>query len=177
VVLAILEKFPKIEFKDQGWPRHLLEVKDDLEVASLTAPIGLAIQRLKQLKKDLKDQLLRGGDPVSLTREALFRKPAAHKPRELSRARERRDRGNPPGKGGKLGDQLNWEQLLSQVEAGRRRLWLVSRDGDYGVFSDGRGVLHELLLDDLRRVSKNAEAYLFNDLGQGLDAFIAKRGV
>lgn len=48
----------------------------------------------------------------------------------LALARERSERGNPPGKGGSYGDAINWEGLLATVPDGADLL-LVSGDSDY----------------------------------------------
>jgi hypothetical protein len=45
------------------------------------------------------------------------------------RARRRAELGNPPGKRGTIGDQMNWESLLEAAPLGD--LHLISRDGDY----------------------------------------------
>jgi predicted nucleic acid-binding protein len=45
-------------------------------------------------------------------------------------AHRRMLRGNPPGKSGKIGDQLNWELLLANVPNGKE-LHIVSKDGDF----------------------------------------------
>jgi regulator of replication initiation timing len=203
IVLKILDRFPKarLEMKLTAWPEHLLDLKKSIDSGSLFTEYGKLNQDLNTLKKEFKKQLFQNTDPVSLTLDLILSRPVPHTDEELKQARERRshfitakmagngqnlnrkrgyetvsrDRGNPPGKGGKLGDQLNWEQLLTQVRNGRARLWIVSRDKDYGVFTEGTGVLHELLYDDLRKINKDAEAFLFDDLGKGLDAFIASR--
>jgi predicted nucleic acid-binding protein len=48
----------------------------------------------------------------------------------VEKARLRRDIGNPPGKNGSLGDQINWEYLLEKVPQ-KAILHVVSKDGDY----------------------------------------------
>jgi hypothetical protein len=125
---------------------------------------------LDKCKKDLKKQLDRNEDAVTRILDRVFQNPVIHTAEILERARERRDRGNPPGKGTKVGDQLNWEQLLVGFH-GKGKLWIISRDKDYGIFTDGKGFLHELLYDELREINKEAKAYLFDDLGKGIREF------
>ena len=48
----------------------------------------------------------------------------------LSRARRRVELGNPPGKGGSLGDAVNWESLL-EVIPHEESLVMISDDNDY----------------------------------------------
>jgi hypothetical protein len=51
-------------------------------------------------------------------------------PETVARAQSRVAVGNPPGKGGSLGDAINWETLLSSVPDGEELL-LVSADSDF----------------------------------------------
>jgi len=54
-------------------------------------------------------------DEVSTTLAAIFDKAVPHLPEELQRARDRKERGVPPGKhDGTIGDELSWEQILSR---------------------------------------------------------------
>lgn len=53
--------------------------------------------------------------------------------------------GNPPGKSGSIGDQLNWELLLAKVPVGVN-LHIVSKDGDYESPFGGRA--HQYLLTE-----------------------------
>jgi hypothetical protein len=48
----------------------------------------------------------------------------------INQARERVDRGNPPGKRGSLGDAINWEVLLQATPNGED-LFLISDDKDF----------------------------------------------
>lgn len=62
----------------------------------------------------------------------LFGTTTAHatSPQAYNYARCRVDVGNPPGKGGSLGDAINWETLLEQVPP-NEELCFVTDDGDY----------------------------------------------
>ena len=48
----------------------------------------------------------------------------------VSKAKERTELGNPPGKTNSIGDAINWETLLDLVEEGQD-LYFISSDGDF----------------------------------------------
>jgi hypothetical protein len=104
-------------------------------------------------------------------------KAVAPTPAELQRAKERRERGNPPGKcTNPIGDQLTWEQILTRFK-GKNRLWVISRDGDYGTVYNCKGFLNLFLYDELRRMNPDAEAFLYDDIADGIKDFANKTGV
>jgi len=92
---------------------------------------------------------------------------------ELCRARDRRERGNPPGKSeDPLGDQLTWEQLLGHFR-GKSKLWVITEDVDYIVKHDGKPLLHAFLCQDLAQVSrKPLDVFCFTDPLTGLKDFV-----
>jgi hypothetical protein len=71
---------------------------------------------------------------------------------------------------------LSWEQIISRF-VGKRRLWIISRDSDYGTIYEGRGFLNRFLSEELDRISPGAEAFLFEDIPTGLKHFAEKTGV
>ena len=107
----------------------------------------------------------------------LFVKAVPHREEELQRAKQRKERGQPPGKkAGPIGDQLTWEQILARF-VGRKRLWIITRDSDYGTIYEGRGFLNQFLYEELRKVSPGAEAFLFDNVAKGIKHFAAITGV
>lgn len=90
----------------------------------------------EEAHRRLIDQIIADVDAKSLKADALIESlfevavRIETTPALLDRARIRFDVGNPPGKNRSLGDALNWEALLQQVDAGRD-LHLVSGDSDY----------------------------------------------
>jgi hypothetical protein len=116
-------------------------------------------------------------DEVSRSLAPIFANAIAHSPEELQRARDRREVGNPPGKhSNALGDQLTWEQILTRFE-GKRRLWVISRDDDYGTTFSGKGFLNTFLYDELCKISPEPEVYLFRDISAGIEHFVSTTGV
>lgn len=81
----------------------------------------------------------------------------------ISKARLRQELANPPGKSGSLGDQINWEILLSGVAAGTD-LHIVSRDGDFkSVAFEGKP--NFFLREEWKR-EKNSELHLYSGLAE-----------
>lgn len=126
---------------------------------------------------DLVEQVSSSNDEVSKALASIFANAVHHSPEELQKARQRKELGNPPGKSaGSIGDQLNWEQILTRFK-GKKRLWIITRDGDYGTFYDRKFFLNPFLYDDLRKVASDPEVYLFQDMAEGLKHFVDTTGV
>jgi hypothetical protein len=79
----------------------------------------------------------------------------------LSVANMRRLKGNPPGKKDSLGDQINWETLLSTVPEGCT-LHVVADDGDYKSPLDEK-LPHQFLSQEWASVKK-AEIFVHKEL-------------
>lgn len=79
----------------------------------------------------------------------------------ITKARLRRDVGNPPGKGSSLGDQINWEYLLATVPE-NTNLHIVSKDGDFqSAFKNGKP--HQYLCEEWRK-KKSGELILHKEI-------------
>jgi hypothetical protein len=125
----------------------------------------------------IMEQIRCSEDEVSKALAPILAKAVPHSSEELQRARDRKELGNPPGKSvNPIGDQLTWEQILTHFE-GKKRLWIISRDGDYGTVYSGKGFLNQLLYDELCKVSPEAEVYLFQDMVEGIKHFVDTTGV
>lgn len=122
-------------------------------------------------------------DPLSQGLAPLFEQAEEPTQEVLARARDRHERGNPPGNPrDPLGDQLNWEQLLERVE-GATILWLVTGDADFG---PGKGAgkpashLNPLLRQDLERRAPGLEIRVHGkepqDLVRGLNDYFKEHG-
>lgn len=115
-------------------------------------------------------KMVEGSDPVTRALQPLFAKAVGPSPQELARARDRKERGNPPGKHGQpLGDQLTWEQFLSHAQ-GAERIVVVSKDGDYAAGWSEGPFLNPLLAADLQRVAPGCEPVLYEELPEALKA-------
>jgi PIN domain len=112
-------------------------------------------------------------DSVSLALKPLFDRAVPHTTEELRLAQERKAKGYPPGKGDTVGDELNWEQLLSFVKANRKkRVWIISRDSDYIVKYGSTVFLNPALRKELLVLSSPApKVYAHSDVIEGLRDF------
>ena len=92
--------------------------------------------RLQEAHQRNIEAIHRNEDEISRAFNSLGERPLTETPEQLERARERKERGQPPGKRNDvLGDQISWEQLLdAAINAGT--VWIVSRDGDYTFAKD-----------------------------------------
>jgi PIN domain len=90
----------------------------------------------------------------------------------LTKARQRLDLGNPPGKKGSLGDAVHWESLLS-LQSGYG-FDLVSRDGDFASELDSAKIKSFLELEWKEKFSKYSLITLFPSLGAYLRARFPK---
>jgi hypothetical protein len=131
----------------------------------------------KALAVDILEQISRSEDEVSKALAPIFAKAVSHSEGELRRARERKEFGNPPGKkGSPLGDQLTWEQILTHFK-GKKRLWIISRDSDYGTKYGGKLFLNGFLFEELCEVTPAAEVHFFEKTAEGIEDFVEKTGV
>jgi hypothetical protein len=181
---AFLAKhFGELKLQTFAVPDHLFGT-DASQSKSIKDQMGEIVKKIDQLNKDVDtlarailDQIYQSQDEVSRALAPIFARAVAHSPAEFQRAQERRQRGNPPGKSqNALGDQLTWEQILTCF-AGKKQLWIISRDGDCGTVYEGKGYLNLFLYDELRRLNPAAEAFLFTDVADGIRDFADKTGV
>lgn len=148
--------------------QQMREIKQ--KVASLNANVDTWLL-------GIMEQISRSEDEVSKALSPIFAKAVPHSPEELQRARDRRELGNPPGKStNPIGDQLTWEQILTHF-TGKKRLWIISRDGDYGTVYSGKGFLNRFLYDELCSIASEPEVYLFEDIVEGIGHFVDATGV
>lgn len=179
----VTQKFVPLEVTSYPVPDHLLG-SDEAQSEQIRKSMGDLSKEVKRINKDIKalttsifEQIVRGEDKASKTLAAIFDRAVAHQPDELQRARERKDRGNPPGKrNDPIGDELTWEQLLTRFK-GRRRLWIISRDSDFCTVFKGERYLNEFLHHELRKVNLDAEVFVFDSTVDGLSHFSQNSGV
>jgi hypothetical protein len=134
--------------------------------------------RLKSLKASyrgaadkMSKKIQAAVDPVSKALSQIFSKAVEATSPEMERARQRKERGNPPGKAGDtLGDQISWEQLLSRVRKGQS-VWVVSADGDYWEPHTREPMLKGLLYDELKGKVDTGKIHCFRELREALTHF------
>jgi len=144
---------------------------------SLTNSLAEFNRAASKLQRSIDERLttilasiVEGSDPVTSELRHLFARAASPTPAEMTLARERRERGNPPGKlKDPLGDQLTWEQFLS-YSRDAKRIVVVSRDGDHAAGWKGHQVLDALLAADLQRVAPGCRTEFYIGLADALEA-------
>ncbi len=96
----------------------------------------------------------------------------------MQRARDRKERGNPPGKlEDPLGDQITWEQLLTYCK-GAKQLWIITEDQDYFIRHNKKLLLDPLLYRDLTNAcGRELNVWAFDKLDDGIIDFSKKAGV
>lgn len=176
---------------------EILKEYAEVKVAVPDHLLGIEDTRLKELRKTFKDaeearsaihnlaiEVLRtisqSTDAVSQRLRPLFEQAIERNAEELSRARERRERGNPPGKpNDPLGDQISWEQLLTRCHDTRpRAVWIITADKDYHTKSERKLFLNPLLNRDLiAACGVQPDVHCFDDLLVGLTEFAKSVGV
>jgi hypothetical protein len=162
---------------------HLFDVSDKTtdKLHEKLRPIVSQIDQIKKLLKNATRETLyrisRSEDKVTKDLNKLFRHAVKETTDELERARARKERGYPPGKqGDPLGDQLNWEQLLTQCRTQKKkRVWIVSSDEDYYTKNDGNCFLNPVLRQELKIAG--AEVFFFDNLDKGIKDFVNRMGV
>jgi hypothetical protein len=180
----LAEQLRKMELKNVAVPDHLLSTSDG-RVVSMREQLREISEKIKGTKEDLRklmrhllEQVSQSEDEVSKRLVGVFSKAIAPKGDELQRARARREHGNPPGKRtDPLGDQLSWEQILSQSQ-GHRKLWIITKDSDYATEHDGTMFLNAALYQELARLYQSApEVFCFDNIVDGLKHFAATNRV
>jgi hypothetical protein len=175
--------FTPLKLQTYAVPDHLFGIEEEenkkirermKKVSDETKELN---NELATLAKTIMGKIARSQDEVSQALATVFRTAVLHNSEELGRAKERKERGIPPGKAGDpIGDQLTWEQVRSAFK-GKKRLWVISRDGDYGSVYEGEGWLNEVLFEELREISPEAGAFYFKDLCDGIADFARATGV
>lgn len=139
-----IREFSKVNFP-KGLPRYMNEYS---EAASFRDALKDAeIQRdalIARAKADAQSKSLVADKLFADILEAVQVGEISHS--TVSKALDRRIRGNPPGKSNSLGDQIHWEYLLAQVPEGVD-LHIVSKDGDFES-SLNKGHIEQFLADE-----------------------------
>ena len=178
----LAEKCKALHLQTFNVPDHLSGTSEG-QGKQILKDMSAIVLQIKNVNKEVEvlatgilEQVSRSEDEVSVSLEPIFAKAIPHSVDELGRARERRELGNPPGKiANAIGDQLTWEQILSHFK-GKKRLWIITRDGDYGTFYGGKGFVNRQLVDELCAVTPDAEAFLFADMVEGIEHFVKTTG-
>jgi hypothetical protein len=162
-------------------PDHLFGLNDQ-DITDLRHRLDQAKQASEDLEKVAAKALRLIGlseDDVSKRLAPLFQNANQPSPDEVTRARSRKERGNPPGKpSGPLGDEITWEQFLTYcVREKRARAWIVTKDRDYCTALNKRTLaLNPMLYDELRQAGVS-DIRCFGDLLEASEDFAKNSGV
>jgi len=159
-----------------SFPAHLVSC-NAADLADVTARVEEANNKSTSVQRALDKLMVStvldiayGRDPVSTQLAQVMSAALTPSAEELTRARLRKELGNPPGKrSDPLGDQVTWEQFLSRVK-GVPILWIITGDGDYCYdVSDKSLVLNPILQEDVvRAAGPKTKVRCFKTLAEGL---------
>jgi hypothetical protein len=175
-----LERCKQLELVTVAVPDHAPGLRDDQvsELQRIDRQAKVLKEQISKTAAEMLPTISRSEDEISRRLDGIFDKAVSPSPRVLRLARDRRDRGNPPGKQeNPLGDQISWEQLLIHCK-GQRRIWIITNDRDYNINYNGDLTLNLLLYKNLKDVcGANIEVHCFDKLKSGLDHFAKHSGV
>jgi hypothetical protein len=181
--LAKTSLMKKVSLQTCNMPDHLFGIDEsqDKDILQQMREIGQSVANLNNeivsLASITVEQIAKSEDAVSVALAPIFSKAITHSPEELQRARDRKELGNPPGKkSDPIGDQLTWEQILTNLK-GKKRLWIISRDADYWSIFGGKALLNCFLHKELCQIVSEPEVYLFTKALEGIKHFINETGV
>ena len=163
-------------------PEHLDAVADD-EINEWNKAFSESVAKVVKEKESLQSlvdktvlNVQSGNDAVSNALNEIFSNAVAPSNEEIDRARTRKEVGNPPGKkADPLGDQISWEQLLSNFN-GETPLWIISADGDYSSHIDKQRYLNAFLYEELcEKAGKQVEVHVFDSIARGVKHYSDNR--
>jgi hypothetical protein len=182
-----------VEFLTENWelaraqtynvPDHLFGASEEQsksirrQMEEIRQKIQQVNTELRALAVDIMTKVSQSTDEVSRALAPIFASAVAHSDEQFQKAKERKERGDPPGKPtDPIGDQVTWEQILWRF-VGKTKLWIITRDSDYGSMYSGKGFLNQFLYEELVKVSAKAEVFLFENLPDGIKHFAEITGV
>ncbi|HLW68823.1 MAG TPA: PIN domain-containing protein [Gemmataceae bacterium] len=182
--LFFVEQFKRFATTQFGMPDHLFGMSEE-QRAEITQQIKTLADHAANTKSQLVRiagetllQISRSEDEVSRRLKKLYDQAIIANEKEMERARDRKERGNPPGYSkNPLGDQLSWEQFLSRCK-GIKGAWIITNDGDFVTKYDGAVLLNPLLCRELSQVmSAEPQIHCFDNLADGIRHFGQNSGV
>lgn len=173
------QHFGKIAMPNISVPKNVMPLDDELH-----KEIHKGLEEIKEKRRELAYQIetaisklllaiSTSTDPVSKILNPIFINAIQENEHEISRARRRKELGNPPGKRSDvLGDQIIWEQLLTYLNSHKNsEVWIISRDSDYYTFYEGTKFLNPLLREELEHVEVG-EIHLYDNLFKAMEEFL-----
>ncbi len=177
IILDSLKQFKNTNAAEMKLPAFLMESKqahglekNKRRISQHIANLQNRVERLLQ-KPNIYDpvykvlhRLFLNNSDLNLTR----RKSIRHSIRHM--ARKRFMLGYPPRKADDLaiGDAINWEWIVQCAKTTAHDVVLVTRDTDYGIIRDGKGILNDWLRLEFReRAGRRRKLFLTGRLAEG----------
>ncbi len=131
------------------------------------------LQKLREVYSFICEEIFFGDDGVSSVLSLIATESQDVPIDILEKARLRKQLGNPPGKmNDPLGDQINWELLVSYVKDNNiEDLIIVSADNDYFIKIDNEPVLNNMLYVEIKNAKIDLNLFCYNTLAEGLTKF------
>ncbi len=149
-------------------PEHLKPVSDkelkdwNLKTEKIEKETNEHKKELRKIISKLIESVCINADEVSIVLQRIFDKSEDSSEDQKTRARHRKEFGNPPGKkGDPLGDQLSWEQLLTKIPE-LKDIWIVSNDRDYMIEFEEKCYLNPFLLKEIKKMNADIKVNCFN---------------
>lgn len=163
-------------------PEHLEEDGKDVvekwnkESAILQSSIKDSQKTLSAAVEHLLLKVMNGKDGASVSLNKIFSTAISPSDEELTKARIRKELGNPPGKPvDSLGDQVSWEQLLATYD-GKEPIWIISADNDYSSKVNNSRYLNAYLFEELKnKIGKDPVVHIFESLAEGIEHYSENR--
>lgn len=151
----ILKRF---EYKKFQFPNVIKPYSEYIDLRKKQSDL---VRLFEDLKKKVEDDLYDVNTEVDKIIDEFFLESVDIEENILTLAKERFDKGNPPGKNGSYGDAINWEYLLQKIPKGED-IYIVSDDKDYqSPLSKGK---INLFLKKEWEKKKESQIYFYMDL-------------
>jgi len=182
VALSLNNYLTGCSIKGIKLPEHLDE-QQKKEIVIWNKSFADCSDQIKEVKNNLQELIEKilynvqnGNDTVSIILDKIFTNAILPSIDEINLAKRRKDIGNPPGKkSDPLGDEINWEQILSRY-TGETPLWIISADGDYSSVVNKKRYLNSFLYNEIyEKTKKKVEVYVFDSIAEGVQDYCDKR--
>lgn len=154
-----LKRFKDVKFSAQ-LPAFMKQYEEYEQIRQKSSELQ---ELVKTVSKKVDDDVIKSGLLTDALIKDIFAKsnPIETTSELYAKAQMRVALGNPPGKGGSLGDSVNWTALLSAVP-NHQNIHIISEDGDfYSTLDEKRP--HPFLKEEWKR-EKNGELFVYREL-------------
>jgi len=156
------------------FPFYLLDIPhNQLEKLKAVLRTDGADYDIKRAIEETLRRVSRSEDSISRALKPIFEQAKIHSKEQLARARDRKERGSPPGKfKNALGDQITWEQLLDACR-NTNDLSIITGDEDYFTNVDSTPHINALLYRELLEINPSLNVRCRTTLADGIMSFVS----